>query len=796
VSGGPLPGLDGLRVVDLSDDLTGAYCTKLLADAGARVVKVEQPPGHALRRWSRTGTVGRDGDPDGGLFRYLAAGQQSAVIDAATAEGRRSLEQLAAASDVVVMPRSVGDLTPRQLADAHPELIVVCHSSFGLTGPRGGEDHPEFLVQALSGALHNHGTPDGSPLAVGGSLPSWAVGLWGALGTVTALRDRRQTGRGGLLDVSALEAMAITLLCYPSVQSHVPGGRRRRTTYLMVPGIEPCSDGYVGLATITAEQWHTFLAMIGRPDLIDDVSLLVQPMRSERHDVVEAVRDWTRQHTTQEVVDLATGFRIPCVPIGNGAILPDIDHVRARDVFVENPRGGFPHPRPPFRSSITDPLPVRPSPRLGDHGELWMTPPPARTPPGTEAAAAALPLEGVRVLDLTAFLAGPIATEYLAWAGADTIKVESIQRPDPMRFSVLVEPGTDQWYEQGSIFLSVNLGKRSITLNLSDPRGRDLLLQLAAGCDVVIENFTPRVMEQFRLTYDDFRAARPDIIMVRMPGFGLDGPWRDRPGFAASMEQVSGMAWVTGYVGGIPNIPGICDPLAGAHAAFAVITALEHRARTGEGQQIELTMLDMAANLVAEQVIEYHAYGNLMMCEGNRGPTAAPQGVYACDEPEQWVALSVGSDAEWRALRSALGDPDWALDPGLERLAGRQAAHDLLDARLAAWTSTRSQKEILSVLGAAGIAVEPVVHAYDMDRDEQMRARAFWQPIVHPIVGEIDYPGWPVRYSGRPDRPARSPAPLLGQHTAEVLGLELGVTDEGLQSLRQAGIIGDRPIRL
>ncbi len=282
-----------------------------------------------------------------------------------------------------------------------------------------------------------------------------------------------------------------------------------------------------------------------------------------------------------------------------------------------------------------------------------------------------------RALDLTAFLAGPIATEYLAWAGADTIKVESIQRPDPMRFSVLVEPGVDQWYEQGSIFLSVNLGKRGITLNLSDPRGRELLLQLAAGCDVVIENFTPRVMEQFKLTYDDFRAARPDIIMVRMPGFGLEGPWRDRPGFAASMEQVYREHGLGDrrHVGGIPNIPGICDPLAGAHGAFAVITALEHRARTGEGQQIELTMLDMAANLVAEQVIEHHVYGNLMMCEGNRSPTAAPQGVYARDEPEQWgCPVRPRHDDEWhRRSGQHLGEPPWAARSGAPGDPGRAA---------------------------------------------------------------------------------------------------------------------------
>ena len=155
----------------------------------------------------------------------------------------------------------------------------------------------------------------------------------------------------------------------------------------------------------------------------------------------------------------------------------------------------------------------------------------------------------------------------------------------------------------------------------------------------MIENFTPRVMEQFGLTYDDLREVNPGIIMMRMPGFGLEGPWRDRPGFAASMEQVSGLAWITGYTDSLPTIPGICDPLAGMHAAFAILTALEHRARTGEGQQIELAMIDLAGNLNIEQVLEHSAYGHLMERLGNRQPGTAHQGVYATVEPEQWVAL-------------------------------------------------------------------------------------------------------------------------------------------------------------
>ncbi len=452
----------------------------------------------------------------------------------------------------------------------------------------------------------------------------------------------------------------------------------------MVPGIEPCRDGYVGMATITTAQWHTFLDMIGRPDLATDESLYVQRNR-ERPDVLEAVREWTRRHTVDEVVEIGSLYRIPTVPIGNGANFPGIDHVASRQLYGADPRGGFPHPRSPFLSDASRPRAPTAAPtrneRLSDLGALaWpgepsthspFVPGEGREPDGRDG----LPLTGVRVLDFTAFLAGPLCTQYLASLGADVIKVESTQHPDPMRFSVRVDPSVDQWYEQGAIFQSCNLNKRSVTLNLSDGRGRDLVLQLAATADVVVENFTPRVMEQFGLDYEDLSAVNPTIVMVRMPGFGLDGPWRDRPGFAASMEQISGLAWTTGYVDGPPSIPGICDPLAGMHSAFAVLTALEYRAQTGRGQCIELAMIDLTTTLAVEQVLEHAVYGELMSRQGNRQP-GTPQGVYACGEDDRWVAVRLDSESAWSGVRSVLGPIDPAPDTG----AGPHDREDRLDA--------------------------------------------------------------------------------------------------------------------
>jgi len=799
--GGPLDALAGLRAVDLSDGIAGAYCAKLLADAGAEVVKVEPPFGDALRRRSVSGAVGSDGDPDGALFRHFAAGQRSTVADLNDPAGREHVLHLVAVSDFMIEsfpPRYLDErgLGLGDLHGANPALTVVSITPFGQQGPRHAERRSEFLLQALIGSLQLHGGLDGPPVAVGGELGEWAAGAYGGAGALAARARSVSTGVGEQVDVSILEALAVTFLAYPTLFAALPGGSRTQTL-TMVPGIERCKDGYVGLATITVQQWHDVLAMIGRPDLIERVEWNDQKARQRDVAQVEAeLTPWLMQHTVDEVVDLAADFRVPAAPVADGATVSRLAHLVARQVLQPNPRGGLPDIRPPFRTTRTSPKPPAPAPRLGEHNGTDFTHV-RRVPSGPpgDADSIRLPLDGIRVIDLTAFWAGPFGTQYLATMGADVIKVESIQRPDPMRFSVTVPATTDQWYERGSLFLSVNLNKRGITLDLSQPRGRDLLLKLVATADVVIENFTPRVMEQWELTYDQFRAARPDIVYLRMPGWGLEGPWRDRPAFASTMEQASGMAWITGWPDGPPILPGICDPLAGIHAAFVVLAALDQRRRTGEGQQIEMAMLDMAINIAVEQILEWAAYGHLVSRQGNRGPTAAPQGAYACAQPDMWVAIAVGSDPEWQALCAAMANDDLAGDETLGNADGRRSAHDRIDKEVAAWCAQRTLDDALDALRATGVAAEPVAFPYDIDQDPQLLARGFWETLGHPVVGVHRYPGWPMRLSGGPGRWHRSPAPLLGQHNDEILTAELGLSHEELDSLRDANIIGNRPKR-
>ena len=261
---------------------------------------------------------------------------------------------------------------------------------------------------------------------------------------------------------------------------------------------------------------------------------------------------------------------------------------------------------------------------------------------------------------MTTFWAGPSCTHMLAMLGADVIHVESTRRPDGTRLIAGIPVTEDQWWEKSPIFSGLNTNKRGLTLDLHSAAGRDLLNRLIATCDVIVENFTPRVVDQIGLDFPAVQAIRPDAIMLRMPGFGLDGPWRDNPAFAYVIEAASGISWLTGYPDRNPNEPySVGDPNAGIHALNALLVALEHRRRTGQGVLVEAAMVDAAINVAAEQVIEYSAYGALLERDGNRGPTAAPQNLYRTNEIDEfgradcWVAVAVATDDQWAGLCQA-----------------------------------------------------------------------------------------------------------------------------------------------
>jgi crotonobetainyl-CoA:carnitine CoA-transferase CaiB-like acyl-CoA transferase len=766
------PVLDGVRVVDFTTEIAGPYCTKMLADAGADVVKVETGAGDPLRQWG-----------SGSLFEYLNSSKRSVHGGA---------DHLVAVADIVVVSTPVD---VNALWDVNPALVVVTITPFGCDGPWAGHPSTEFSLQAACGSTGQRGLPEHPPLAAGGRVGEWVTGTYGALGAIAAYREAVRCGRGEHVDVAMLDCMTVTMITYPSVFASFMGWPPQKgpARVIEIPSIEPTKDGFVGVTTNSAQQFQDFLIMIGRQDLLDDPELPRAAKRFVRRDeFLAAVHRYTLEHTTAEVLETASLFRIPSGPVLDGSTVPGFEQFVARGVFETGPSGRFLQPRVPYRISGTTLRPFAPSPANGEHtgGVDW--PAVARPPSGGSVDGGwRLPLEGVRVLDCTAWWAGPITTSVLSSLGADVIKVESAGRPDPMRFSSVRPPTTDQWWEWGPIFHGANVGKRGVTLDLTRPEGVEILERLAETADVLVENYTPRVMEQFGLGWDHLHAINSELIMVRMPAFGLDGPWRDRTGFAQTMESLTGMAWVTGFADGPPVlVRGACDPLAGMHTVVATLLALIERDQSGGGRLVETAMVEAALNTAAEQVVEYTSSGAVLGRQGNRGPGAAPQGVYPCAGEDRWLAIAVATDEQWASLSSVLGEPGWATDRELDHAAGRRRQHDLVDRQLAAWATDRDPDEAAASLVASGVPAAVVVPPRDVASNPQLRHRSLFETEHHELTGEHELPMLPFRFS-RVDHWLRSPSPTLGQHNGEVLA-ELGLDAAAVDELRRSGIVGER----
>ena len=791
--------LNGYVVVDLSTGIAGAYCTKLLADGGATVVKVETPHGDPLRKWSASGAAIPDGE-DGALFTFLASGKHSVVFDAQNSDDVALLDALLSEADAVVWSRGsdVAEArSPYEIHRVHPHLTFTAITPFGLHGPWRDKPATEFTLQAWSGGIVGlgRGAPDRAPAYVGGQVGDWLSGAYAAAATLIS----RAGGGGELIDLSMLEAHIMGLTYYPVTFFQMLGRPWRDARKLTVPGIAQAKDGLVDLGCGTAQQWFDLCVMIDRAEWIDEDSpLTITEQANEKSDEIYA---WVRDHTVDEIRELATAFRIPNAPVANGANIESLDHFRARGSFVPNPRGDFHQPGSPYRMQPQFLQPPSPAPVLGEHTEHYRRDSnhgreSGRSTTRNDISAQQLPLSGIRVLDMTTFWAGPSCTHMLALLGADVIHLESTRRPDGTRLIAGVPVTEDSWWEKSPIFSGLNTNKRGVTLDLQNARGREILRRLIATCDVVVENFTPRVMDQLGLDFAAVKALRPDIVMLRMPGFGLDGPWRDNPAFAYAIEAAAGLSWLTGYPDRPPYEPySVGDPNAGVHALNGLLLALEHRRRTGEAVLVEASMVDAAINIAAEQVIEYTAYGALLQRAGNRGPTAAPQNLYqtaGIDEfgrADCWVAVAVATDDHWVRLREAIGSPAWAMSPDLSSERGRREHHDLIDKHLTAWCAKQSGDEIVTRLWDAGVPVAKVMQPHRQTEIPQLGFRRFFEEVAHPVNAGAPHSTLPMRFSAGPHRLHRRHAPLLGEHNREVLA-ELGLTDSEIDELEAQGVIG------
>ena len=781
------------RVLDTTRGIAGAYAALLLCQSGADVVR----------------EAGGDTDdpelPAGApLAAYLRQGQRCVDLDGASSA-------TVGADVVLATPEPAEHGRLRAVHAADPGLLVVAITPYGLDGPYRDRPASDLTLQADSGALAIRGNAGEAPIQMGGRTIQWLAGAYAAAAALALWRSRRRGGPGALVDVAVAEVANTGAANFMDLFHAV--GRGADTEPVVpprafeTPSIERTADGWVGFNTNAPHQATAFLRMLGRDDLADRGEYVTAADRLARIGEWQAmVTAWTSARSTDEVIAAAVAHQVPVAPVCDGRSVAELDHVVARHNLVAEPGGRFLVPRVPWRiDGQPGPDPAA-APDVVTGRLVWRERSvPVLAPAGT-AGDVEQPLAGLRVLDLTTWWAGPAATSLLAALGADVIHVEGPARMDGSRLvgaSFLDRP---RWWERSPFFLAANTNKRGVVLDLASEPGRALALRLVAEVDAVVENFTPRVLEKLGLGWEAIHSANPRAVLVRMPAFGLDGPWRDRPGFAQNIEQASGLAWVTGRADDQPRIQrGPCDPNGGLHAAIALLVALDRRESTGRGCLVEAALFDAALALASEAIVEWSAHGVVLGRDGNRSAHAAPQGVYRCrgrgavagvaDVDDAWLAVSVATDEQWPALAKAIDRPDLADDPGLADRDGRRAQHDRLDEVLAAWAAGHDLDVAAERLVAAGVPAAPARDPRLAARHPQFVARGYHEVVDHPVTGPLPIPTLPFRIDGAAPW-VRRPAPLFGQHTDEVLTELLGLDPAELAARRADGTIADRPAGL
>jgi len=401
-----------------------------------------------------------------------------------------------------------------------------------------------------------------------------------------------------------------------------------------------------------------------------------------------------------------------------------------------------------------------------------------------------LPFEGVKVADFSWVGVGPTTAKYLADHGATTVRIEAANPMDLLRaigpFKDNI-PGPDR----SQFFGSFNTSKLGLTLDLKSPAGLEVACRLIAWADVYLESFTPGTVDALGIGYEKARTLNPSIIMTSTCLMGQTGPAASYAGYGLHAGSIAGFYEITGWPDLPPDGPytAYTDTIAPRFLASIIMAAMDHRRRTGQGQHIDASQLEIALHFLAPQIIDYHVSGRLATRNGNRSETAAPHGAYPCEGDDQWCAIAVENDQQWAGLRRALGEPDWAKDQRFDKAEGRLAHQDEIETKLSEWTQTKAPKSAMEILHSEGVPAGVVQRSSDLQRDPQLAHRRFFRYMEHQEMGNIPYTGHQFRISGYDSGP-RSAAPVMGQHNDEVMREVLGMTEDEITEAIIGGALG------
>jgi benzylsuccinate CoA-transferase BbsF subunit len=398
-------------------------------------------------------------------------------------------------------------------------------------------------------------------------------------------------------------------------------------------------------------------------------------------------------------------------------------------------------------------------------------------------------LKGIRIADFSWVWSGPLSTLLLSFLGAEVIKIESRKRIDQTRQGSITTGDNFTGANSSPIFNNANLNKKSVTIDLSRPEGAELAKKIVAASDLVVENMRPGVMDKLGLGYSELMKVKSDLIMLSLSGFGSTGPYRHYAGYAPIFAAFGGLAYLTGYEDGEPNtMSGVMDLRVGTAASFAILAALIHRQKTGEGQFIDLSSSECVSALVGNELMEYTMNRRAPFRRGNQDSLMAPHNCYRCKGDDKWVSIAVANDEEWKALCRAMGNPPWSNCPAFVDAASRVENRVELDRHIAEWTGDKQHHEVMTLLQNFGVAATPSFNAEEILADPHVRARGMVSEVEHPVMGKkvVISPSW--KLSATPAR-IKKASPLLGEHNQEVFGGLLGMTADDIRKLEEERVI-------
>jgi crotonobetainyl-CoA:carnitine CoA-transferase CaiB-like acyl-CoA transferase len=809
--------LEPYRILDLSTE-RGWLAGKLLADLGATVIKVEPPGGDPGRM---TGPFADDvPDPEGALTWWAYnRGKQSIVLDLSSAEGRSGFLKLVEGADAVVESFEPGRLEslglgPGALLAANPSLVLTRITPFGQTGPYADFAANDLVLSAIGGSAWLIGDEDRAPVRVTAPQFYPHAAAEAALHTAVALFHAASTGQGQAIDVSA-QAATVRTLMDGFTHAYTDGRRLRRETlgnpseHTPFRSLFRCADGYViasiglggGLGAYRAwardegDAIPDFFAAISDATLTDKAALYA----ALSADVVAQLTVWLdgffAKRTRKALVAAATTQRLQIFGVNTLADLLSDEQLEARDYYQGVVPAGrdapVRHPSVWAHFSRTPIAQTPAAPGVDEHGDqvrAATTPRPRRSQPSADGRDV---FAGLKVWDASWVGVGPLTTRYLGDYGATVVRTESARSLDVLRRIGPFKDGKPG-INRSQFFAEFNASKLGMGVNFATPEGHEIGLRLAAWADVVVESFSPGVMERLGLGYEALRAANPSIVMLSTSMNGQTGPRRTFSGFGSGLIAMAGFVDLTGWPDRPPCAPygAYTDFVAQRFCGTALVAALDHRRRTGEGQHIDVSQFEASAQLLAPYLLDAEVNGRVLTRNGNRAPDAAPHGIFRCrdeDGLDRWVAIAVESEAQWSALVRKMGEPAWAADPRFASLAGRKAHEDELETLMGAWTADKSPAEVFQLLQPQ-VPAAPVQTGEDLLRDPQLRHLGYLHTLRHAEVGDMPYEGSQAIASVTPAYP-RKAAPLFGADTVQVLREFLGYPAEEVEALIAKGAV-------